>query len=243
MKKRLAIFDVDGTIYRWGLVFELYEQFVKRGLFPQKVYQETINAYLGWLDRKNDFNDYEMRATKIFEEHARGILEKDALKITDEIIAEKKNHVYRYPTYLAKKLKKQGYYLVFISGSPGFIVKRLAKEFDCDRAYGKLYEVVDGRFTGKIKFGEEESYIGMNIDKTVLIKRVIDVVPFEVDLSNSVAMGDTVTDIKLLESVGKPIAFNPSQGLLVEAQKRGWRIVIERKDVVYDVEKFKTLKI
>ncbi|MCA9348552.1 HAD-IB family hydrolase, partial [Candidatus Saccharibacteria bacterium] len=51
----------------------------------------------------------------------------------------------------------------------------------------------------------------------------------------SLAVGDTKSDIKMLEMVEQPICFNPSQELYDEARKRGWKIVIERKDVIYEL--------
>jgi HAD superfamily hydrolase (TIGR01490 family) len=243
MNKRLAIFDVDGTIYRWGLIFELYKQFVRHGLFPKEVMNETVDSYLGWLDRKNDFSEYDKKVTALFQRYAVGVSEKAALQIADEIVEKKKYRVYRFPIHLIKQLKEQDFYIVLISGSPSFIVKRLAQELGCDRAYGQLYEVVDGKFTGKINFGEMEVQPEIHLDKSVLVKRVLDVVPFEVDLSESIAMGDTRSDIPLLEMVGKPIAFNPTKELLAEAQLRGWRIVVERKDMIYDIEKFTSIQI
>ena len=58
------------------------------------------------------------------------------------------------------------------------------------------------------------------------------------DWKNSVAVGDSATDISMLELVGKPIAFNPDGVLVDFAKKHGWRIVVERKNIVYDVKKF-----
>ena len=57
----------------------------------------------------------------------------------------------------------------------------------------------------------------------------------KVDWKNSAAVGDTETDISILQIVGKPIAFNPNHQLAKVAKARGWRIVVERKDVVYEL--------
>jgi phosphoserine phosphatase len=39
----------------------------------------------------------------------------------------------------------------------------------------------------------------------------------------------------MLEAVENPIAFNPNQTLYNHAKKRGWEIVVERKDVIYEL--------
>jgi len=54
-------------------------------------------------------------------------------------------------------------------------------------------------------------------------------------LEGSYGMGDTESDASFLELVDNPIAFNPNDNLKEIAQKKGWRIVVEKKDVVYDI--------
>jgi phosphoserine phosphatase len=51
-------------------------------------------------------------------------------------------------------------------------------------------------------------------------------------------VGDTESDISILSAVGKPIAFNPNDKLAQHAKKKRWDIVVERKNVIYQLEKF-----
>ncbi|MEK9176835.1 MAG: hypothetical protein AAB923_00910, partial [Patescibacteria group bacterium] len=51
----------------------------------------------------------------------------------------------------------------------------------------------------------------------------------------SVAVGDTESEIPMLRLVERPIAFNPNRKLFAYAKRRGWEIVVERKDVVYEI--------
>jgi phosphoserine phosphatase len=55
------------------------------------------------------------------------------------------------------------------------------------------------------------------------------------DFKDSYGIGDTESDIKFLELVEYPIAFNPNQGLFAAAQEHGWRVVVEKKDVIYEI--------
>jgi phosphoserine phosphatase len=54
--------------------------------------------------------------------------------------------------------------------------------------------------------------------------------------AGSIAIGDSESDIAMLELVERPIAFNPSKGLFKEAQKQGWPVVLERKNMIYELE-------
>jgi phosphoserine phosphatase len=69
-------------------------------------------------------------------------------------------------------------------------------------------------------------------NKATIVNRVFERHP-DLTRDGAVAVGDTDGDIPLLESVTHPICFNPNQALYTEAKRRGWEIVIERKDVIY----------
>jgi phosphoserine phosphatase len=56
-------------------------------------------------------------------------------------------------------------------------------------------------------------------------------------LDDSYGIGDTESDGSFLQLVMHPIAFNPNQNLKQVAEKSGWRIVVEKKDVIYEINK------
>lgn len=41
----------------------------------------------------------------------------------------------------------------------------------------------------------------------------------------------------MLSVTERPIAFNPNAALYDEAQKHGWKIVLERKNMIYEMDK------
>jgi len=57
-----------------------------------------------------------------------------------------------------------------------------------------------------------------------------------VSLEDSVGMGDTLSDVGFLDVVRIPIAFNPNRDLFEVARQRSWPIVVERKDVIYNLQ-------
>jgi len=57
-----------------------------------------------------------------------------------------------------------------------------------------------------------------------------------VSLDGSVGVGDTLSDVGFLELVQTAIVFNPNHSLFVVADRRGWPIVVERKDVIYNLQ-------
>jgi len=58
----------------------------------------------------------------------------------------------------------------------------------------------------------------------------------DLTLEGSYGVGDTESDAKFLEIVENPIAFNPNHNLKEIAEEKGWMIVVEKKDVVYNIK-------
>jgi phosphoserine phosphatase len=59
----------------------------------------------------------------------------------------------------------------------------------------------------------------------------------ELNLDGSVGVGDTLSDVGFLELVQPPIVFNPNCSLFDVARQQDWPIVVERKDVIYNLQK------
>jgi len=55
-------------------------------------------------------------------------------------------------------------------------------------------------------------------------------------LKDSYGVGDTESDASFLELVENPIAFNPNHNLKKIAQENKWKIVVEKKDVIYEIK-------
>jgi phosphoserine phosphatase len=70
-------------------------------------------------------------------------------------------------------------------------------------------------------------------DKAQIVARVVE--KEGVTLEGSVGVGDTEGDISLLEAVALPICFNPNMKLFERAKLSDWKIVVERKDVIYEL--------
>lgn len=225
-KRKIAAFDIDGTVFRSSLLLELVEELVEEGVFPAKTRIAYEREYLRWLDRKGDYEVYVQKAVSVFARQVKGIPFAVGQRAARRVIAEKKNRVYRFTRDLIAKLKRKGYFLVAISHSPKFIVGPFAKGLGFGKIYGSLYAVdAKKRFTGKVDFAE------MIRDKAAVLAHVMQ--KFNGLSRGSVAVGDTESDIPMLKLVENPIAFNPNQKLYRYAKKHGWKIVVERKDVVY----------
>ena len=127
-----------------------------------------------------------------------------------------------------KKLIK--YEVIFISGSPDYLVEAMGKKHHAFLAIGSKYIMKDEKFTGEvIPMWDADSKNNM-IDKLVE--------EYNIDLDKSFAYGDTNGDYNMLRRVGNPVAMNPSRELLSKIKENKElsekaTILIERKDVIY----------
>ncbi len=232
-QKKLAIFDIDGTIFRSSLVIELIHGLVESKIFPAQAKQETEKDYLAWLNRKGSYEAYINRVVQIYVKYIGGKSFVQVNRAAQKVIRFHKDRVYRFTRDLIKRLKKEKYFLVAISGSPSYIVESYAKAIGFNLFFGTQLEVKNGKFTGKV-LSLDSAYNKAKIVKDLARE-------YGVDLHQSIAIGDTEGDTPMLKLVGKPIAFNPNLELAKYAKKYRWLVVVERKDVIYGVEKFKFL--
>ncbi len=224
----VALFDIDGTLFRSSLLIELVEGLTQAGFFPAASRRDYEREFRRWLDRQDEYEKYIEAVVRVFVREIKGLAYADFLRISEQIIAEKQNRLYRYTRTLIQDLKQRGYFLLAISQSPKGTLDLFCRRLGFDKVYGRLYELGPGDcFTGQII---DEHLIA---NKATIVRRAIE--KENLTLVGSVAVGDTDGDIPMLELASQPICFNPNQKLYRYAKLNGWKIVIERKDVIYEL--------
>jgi HAD superfamily hydrolase (TIGR01490 family) len=225
-KTKLAVFDIDGTIFRKNLHFELLDELVYRKIFPRKVRNELVNIYGQWLNHEGTYEKYREKLVSLYEDNIKGCSQGDVFEAARSVAVFNAKRVYIYTKELIDKIK-EGYILLVISGSPTEIVKEYAGIFGFDAYYGSVYETdSNGYYTGKVSFEPVRN-------KGLIVKQYI--AERGISLDGSIGIGDTESDASFLELVERPIAFNPNMNLKKIAQEKKWKIVVEKKDVIYEI--------
>ena len=210
-------------------------RYVRRGVFPARAQREVRRDYQNWLDRKGHYNDYIMQVVRVFYREIAGCEVSRVSASARDVITRQKDRVHRFPRALIGQLHRRGYHLLAISNSPEPMVRRFAKVMAFDDAIGHRLEISKGVYTGRSIVSGHPQPGASWMDKVALLHQYIAANNLHVDLRNSIMIGDTEGDVPLLSLVGRPIAFNPSLSLARIARRRGWRIVVERKDAVYEI--------
>lgn len=224
-QRKVAVFDIDGTVFRSSLLIELVEKFVEEGLFPYQARALFTEEYQRWLARQGSYAEYLNKVAETYRTYIKGIKLADALEVSDRLMIFHKNRVYTFTRDLVKKLAKT-HFLLAISHSPYHVVEPFCREWGFDKVYAMMYEVDEnGAFTGNVEYEDLIKDKGKILERAVRKEKLT--------LRGSIGVGDTESDTPMLKMVSRSIAFNPNRKLYQAAKKNRWEIVVERKDVIY----------
>lgn len=226
--KQFAVFDIDGTLYRWQLYHELVQTLALADVFPHNAPQDLDEYYNRWKGGDISFLEYEHFVVTLMIENLPHVPIATFEAACDKVVDESAHKTYLFTKKLLKDLKAQGYTIIAITGSQQELIERFARHYGIDICVGAKYMRRDGRFTGET----EVITVGRKPD---ILRELVEA--HGLSWQNSVAIGDSSGDASILELVEKPIAFNPDAGLFDRAKNEGWPIVIERKNIAYKLEK------
>lgn len=235
MKNIAAFFDIDGTIFRNSLMIEHFKKLITFEVIePEVWYTKVKKVYLEWEKRYGDFEEYLEIIADVYVEELKGVDKSYIEYIADHVINSMGDKVYKYSRNQIEYHKRENHKIFFISGSPDFLVSRMAERYEVTDYRGSIYKVdSQNRFTGEIvKMWDSQS---KQRELNNLIKE------YNVDLSTSYAYGDTSGDFSMLKMVGNPIAINPNKELLTliredEILNKQANIIVERKNVIYKLD-------
>lgn len=235
MKNIAAFFDIDGTIYREGLITEVFKKIIKYELVNEnKWYKDVRPYYLKWDKRQGDYDTYLLKMVDVYTEAIKGIDKYHIDYIAKKVIEQKGDRVYTFTRERIKWHKEQGHIVIAISGSPRELVKEMSKKYNMDDYKGTIYKLDDvNKYSGEvIPMWDHES-------KLSAIKEFEN--KYDIDLSKSYAYGDTSGDITMFKSVGIPYAINPTKELLDKVMEDKEimdkiKVIVERKDVTYSLD-------
>ncbi len=232
MQSIAAFFDVDGTLYRDSLMVEHFKQLIKHEIIDSaKCNDMAMESFQNWDKRRGDYEDYLLKVADIYLRSMRGQDKQNIEFMTNQIINIKGDRVYRFTRDRIEWHKEQGHKVIFISGSPDYLVAKMAKKYGATDYMGTKYKVDEkNRFTGEIQQMWDSD------NKYYSILKFVE--KYNISLDKSYSYGDTNGDYSMLKLVGNPIAINPAKELILrikddEELKEKIQIIIERKDVIY----------
>lgn len=181
--RRLICFDMDSTLIETEVIDELAE----RAGVGAEVKRITERAMRGEIDFSESFRERVALLKGLDESVMKEIAEN--LPITEGV--ERLMYV----------LKKYGYKIAILSGGFTYFGNYLKEKFGIDYVYANRLEIVDGKLTGR--------YLGDIVDgkrKAELLQLLAQVE--NVDIAQTIAVGDGANDLPMLSAAGLGIAFH-----------------------------------
>ncbi|MDE7142655.1 MAG: phosphoserine phosphatase SerB, partial [Muribaculaceae bacterium] len=192
--RRLICFDMDSTLIQT----ECIDQLAERAGVGDQVAAITERAMRGEID-----------FTESFRERVALLKGLDASVMSD--IAEKLPVTEGVGRMMAV-LKRAGFKTAILSGGFTFFGEYLKKKYGFDYVYANELEVVDGKLTGR--------YLGDVVDgkrKAELLRLIAQVE--NVNIAQTIAVGDGANDLPMLSAAGLGIAFHAKPKVKATAQQ------------------------
>lgn len=231
MASRKGLFvDIDGTLIRWIFFDKWVRACVEGGLFKSYILFELDHLLAQYKARDIRFGEYESAMVKSVGKDGalKGNCETAMKEVCDKLARDMRTNIHVITNELISAASKCGYFIAFVSGSPTIALRSLAEHFPgIDVCAGTELLMEHGQYTGVM-----DDFVVHN--KGIVIEKLGE--EHAVDLMQSIAIGDSPSDSRMLERVGYPIALNPNTRLDELATENHWPIVKEIKMV--SVEKY-----
>lgn len=192
--RRLICFDMDSTLIKTEVIDEL----AKRAGVGEQVQEITARAMRGEIDFRESFKERVALLKGLDESVMKDIAEH--LPITEGV--ERLMYV----------LKRYGYKIAILSGGFTYFGNYLKERFGIDYVYANNLEIVDGKLTGR--------YVGDIVDgkrKAELLQLLAQVE--NVDIAQTIAVGDGANDLPMLSTAGLGIAFHAKPKVKANAKQ------------------------
>ena len=230
---KAAFFDIDGTLYREGLITEVFKKLVKYEIIPpERWYKEVKPEYEKWDKRQGNYDNYLLKMADIYIEAIKGLHRYQVEFIAKNVITQKGDRVYTYTRDRIKWHKENGYKIITVSGSPVELVREMSLKYGFDDYKGAVYTLKNDIYTGEvIPMWDSESKKDAIYELTQ---------KYDIDLKESYAYGDTAGDFSMFKMVENPICVNPTKEILKKVMedkeiRNKIKIIVERKDVIYNL--------
>lgn len=230
-----AFFDIDGTLYRNSLLIENFKKLIKYEIIDEMVWLDRVRKpFQEWAIRKGDYENYLGDVASAYKDAMIGLDKRTIDFLAEQTIEQNWEKTYVYTRDRIHEHIAAGHKVVFISGSPDFLVAKMAAHYGVEDFMASHYVFdLDDRFTGEVRPMWDAD------NKRQAIYGFVE--RYEIELEQSYAYGDTLGDLTMLELVGNPVAFNPNRNLfdriLADKTLRDKvHIVVERKDMIYQID-------
>jgi phosphoserine phosphatase len=210
--KKLALFDVNGTIYKGNSFFHIVKYFVEKGLIDRTVYDKMI--VLGDIYKRGELS-YQDCAQQMIDVRAKDITGKKVTPFylgATEFVTKFSDNFFPYFESLISEIRNE-YDVYLVTTDTQYVAEAIKDKFRLTGYLATLFEETEGQFTGSV------------LQSLARGKSLVSELLKQYSKEGSFAVGDSINDADMFELVERAYCINPSADLMTIAQQRGWHIV------------------
>lgn len=219
-KRQAVFFDLDGTLLRHQSTERWIRVAAEEGFVEPSVFEELLIRIDAYKQRRIDYTELQRAMVDIAFDPERmdGASEDMIRRISEGAMSEYGGYVHSFTTRLARAARDCGALSVMVTGALHDFAVLFGEAHGIHEIYATRFAERNDR---KVGYGPTEWFgrKGEAVDDAA--ER------YGIDLSRSVAVGDTESDAPMLAKVGYPICFCPTVELESLARANQWPMVIE----------------
>lgn len=216
LERMLVLSDIDGTVTKNpAIMVRMVEVHAQNGTMLPGHIQRVREHFARFSEGNLSYEDF---AEELLIRYAAGLNGIHLQTILSEVRDNINNGTIPLFTNISSLLHtlQTDHDLYFVTASPQFIAQAVAERFPPANYLSTLFEVDSGFLTGKV-----QSSLARRETKQAAIAEVVARYP----KAGSVALGDTMGDIAILEAAQTSICVNPEEELRRLAQERSYTIL------------------
>jgi len=214
---KIAVLDMDGTLLEGFLAAAMAQEIIDVGEGDTAAAGKALAAVQDYQVGRIDHDEC---ARRFYDGYSRAVAGMQTVMLHylgDRVWQNSQPLLFPFVHELLAVLRRRGFSLWLLSGSPEEAILPAARELGMDRAWGLALSVSGGRSTDQIIRAP-----ALRGEKRTLLQEALPA--GNVDWGRSLAIGDSSSDISVLEMVGCPMAFEPDPALRRIAHQRRWPV-------------------
>jgi HAD superfamily hydrolase (TIGR01490 family) len=209
-----AFFDLDKTVIAKSSALAFGRPFYRVGLITRR--DVIKSAYAQLMFKIGGADDQQIaRIRDRLAKLCKGWSVEQVQQIVNETLHELINpYVYAEAAALIEEHQAAGRDVVLVSASGEEMVRPIGEQLGITDIIATRMAIEDGRYSGAVDF------YAAGPNKLQAVRALAKDRGY--DLADSYAYSDSISDLPLLEAVGRPTAVNPDRGLRRAAAEHGW---------------------
>ena len=217
MKRNLAIFDLDNTILNGDSDYSWIKFMIDSGQVDNDEYTKKNEYFYDQYYQGNlDYDAWAEFALSTFKDKTPEQLKELLTEFVNSIIEPMINI---YALRLLHKHSHDNDFMLLASATNSIIVQPIAERLGFKHIIATDVEIIDGKYTGKMK---GESALGKG--KLNKVKQWMNKNGFN-NFDNTTFYSDSINDLPLLLEVSNPIGVNPDEQLRDVCWEANWEII------------------